>query len=90
MSVAAFPMSICVALILYFRPSREVDRVRPVIACLETVYAAESAISKASPRRESLHTGSRGSGRDGAVVDDPSALRRLLLHESDGLFGALA
>jgi len=29
---------------LYLRPSSEVERVRPVMACLETVYAAESGV----------------------------------------------
>lgn len=37
MLVAALPMSICVAVMLYLRPSSEVERVRPVMACLETV-----------------------------------------------------
>jgi len=40
-SVAAFPISIWVQAMLYGRPSREVDFVKPVIACLETVYAAK-------------------------------------------------
>src|SRR5215813_5106823 len=39
--VAALPMSICPHAMLYFRPSREVDFVRPVMACLVAVYGAE-------------------------------------------------
>ena len=41
MSVAAFPMSIWPQAMLYFRPSRDVDFVSPVIACLVDVYGAE-------------------------------------------------
>src|SRR6185437_11622123 len=37
-SVLALPMSICPQAMLYGRPSREIDLVRPVIACLVTVY----------------------------------------------------
>src|SRR5204863_989269 len=39
--VRAFPMSIWPQAISYFRPSRDVDFVRPVIACLVEVYGAE-------------------------------------------------
>lgn len=42
-SVAAFPMSICVQTIPCFLPSRDVDLVKPRIACLEMVYEAESS-----------------------------------------------
>jgi hypothetical protein len=36
-SVAALPMSIWLQAMLYARPSREIDLVRPVSACLEAV-----------------------------------------------------
>jgi hypothetical protein len=45
MSVAAFPISSCVQTIPCFLPSRDVDLVKPRIACLEMVYEAESGIS---------------------------------------------
>src|ERR1700735_92221 len=41
MFVAALPMSICPQAMSCARPSRDRARVRPVIACLETVYGAE-------------------------------------------------
>ena len=41
-SVAALPMSICPQAMSYARPSRDVDRVSPVIACFVAVYGAES------------------------------------------------
>ena len=37
MSDAAFPTSICPQAMLNARPSSEIDRVRPVIACFELV-----------------------------------------------------
>src|SRR6266508_4263604 len=40
-SVAALPTSTCPRAMSYFRPSREVDFVRPVIACFVDVYATE-------------------------------------------------
>src|SRR5580700_4081771 len=40
-SVAAFPMSIWPQAMLYFLPSSDVDRVRPVTACFVAVYGAE-------------------------------------------------
>src|SRR3990172_2214844 len=40
-SVAALPMSIWPQAMSYFRPSSEVDLVRPVIACFVAVYATE-------------------------------------------------
>src|SRR5689334_19557512 len=39
--VAAFPMSIWPQAMSYLRPSSDVDRVRPVIACFVAVYGAE-------------------------------------------------
>jgi hypothetical protein len=42
-SVEAFPISSWVQLIPCFLPSREVDFVKPRIACLEIVYENESA-----------------------------------------------
>jgi hypothetical protein len=41
MGVAALPMSICPHAMLYLRPSREVDLVRPLMACLVDVSGAE-------------------------------------------------
>src|SRR5271168_2034900 len=41
MFVAALPMSICPQAMSCARPSRDNARVRPVIACLETVYGVE-------------------------------------------------
>ena len=41
MSVSALPISIWPHAMLYLRPSREVDLVSPVIACLVAVYGAE-------------------------------------------------
>jgi len=41
MSVAALSMSICPQAMSYFRPSSDVDLVRPVIACFVAVYGAE-------------------------------------------------
>src|SRR5260370_14154473 len=40
-SVWALPMSICPQAMSYFLPSRAVDLVRPVMACLLAVYGAE-------------------------------------------------
>src|SRR6266545_1382588 len=40
-SVAALLMSIWLQAMSYFRPSRAMDLVRPVIACLAAVYGAE-------------------------------------------------
>ena len=37
MAVAALPMSICPQAMSWARPSREMDLVRPVIACLVAV-----------------------------------------------------
>ena len=39
--VSALPMSIWPQAMSYFRPSSDVDLVRPVIACLVAVYGAE-------------------------------------------------
>ena len=41
MLVAALPMSICPQAMSCSRPSRDVDLVRPVIACFVAVYGAE-------------------------------------------------
>src|SRR5258707_3898300 len=41
MSVAALPISIWPQAMSYFRPSRAMDFVRPVIPCLAAVYGAE-------------------------------------------------
>src|SRR5258708_74622 len=40
-SVAALPMSIWLHAMSYLRPSRDVDLVKPVIACFVAVYGAE-------------------------------------------------
>src|SRR5689334_2690847 len=40
-SVAALPMSIWPHAMSYFRPSSDVDLVRPVMACLVAVYGTE-------------------------------------------------
>lgn len=40
-SVRALPMSSCVHMMPYFRPSSDVHLVRPRIACFVTVYAVE-------------------------------------------------
>ena len=53
----------------YGRPSRAIDLVSPVMACLVAVYGAEFG---------------RGDVRgDRAVVDDSAARRRLALHHRD-------
>ena len=69
-SVAALPMSICPQAMSKWRPSRDVDLVRPVMPCLEEVYGAEPG---------------RGLGGDRAVVDDPPAARRLGFHQPERL-----
>ena len=56
---------------LYFRPSSEVERVSPVTACLVAVYGAE--------------LGRGHVGGDRTVVDDPAALRVLVLHDLERL-----
>jgi hypothetical protein len=72
-SVEAFPISSWVQLIPCFLPSREVDFVKPRIACLEIVYENESACQLGiyGIRRDRTWTGSIG--RDGTVVDDPTS-----------------
>jgi len=46
-SVAAFPISIWLHTMSQARPSREIDLVSPVIACLVAVYGAESDAARA-------------------------------------------
>src|SRR6201996_1278031 len=41
MRVAALPISICPQAMSYARPSRDKERVSPVIACLDTVYGRD-------------------------------------------------
>src|SRR5262249_44641535 len=74
MSVAAFPMSIWPHAMSKARPSREMDLVRPVIACLVGVGAATG--------------GGGGGGGWGAFLVDPPAGGVLGFHHLDRVVGA--